>query len=191
MAEEMARSIGGLGVSAGSGEPTDPTPVEVVQPPATETPAPPPEAQGTIIEMPASPQPNAAEQLRHEMEAASPPTPMPEPVPQPIIPDPFDFSQPTTPVIDMPEPRQQPTAAELLRQEMAGAAVPPAIPEIIEPAVVQAPEPALPPPPAIPPSAAQASPLAEPSPVSPAPRETQPPPLAVGATPADPVPGRW
>ena len=40
MAEEMARSIGGLGVSAGSGEPTDPTPVEVVQPPATETPAP-------------------------------------------------------------------------------------------------------------------------------------------------------
>ena len=139
MAEELARGMGGLGVSAGSGEPPDTTPVEVIQPSPTEAPAPPPEGQGRIIEMPVSPQPNAAEQLCHEMQAASPPTPMPEPVPQPIIPDPFDFRQPATPVIDMPEPRQQPTAAELLRREMQSA-VPPPSPEIVEPPVIQAPE---------------------------------------------------
>ena len=145
MAEELARGMGGLGVSAGSGEPPDTTPVEVIQPSLTEAPAPPPEGQGRIIEMPVSPQPNAAEQLCHQMEAASPPTPMPEPVPQPIIPDPFDFRQPATPVIDMPEPRQQPTAAELLRREKQSA-VPPPSPEIVEPPVIQAPEQVVPPP---------------------------------------------
>ena len=177
MAEELTRGMGGLGVSAGSGEALDTTPVEVIQPSPTEAPA--PEAQGRIIEMPASPQPNAAEQLRHDMEPASPPTPMPEPVPQPIIPDPFDFSKPATPVIDMPEPRQQPTAAELLRQEMQ-AAIPPPSPEIVERPVIQAPEPVVPPPMAVPPPAAQAPPQAEPSAASPAPAAAQPPPAPVG-----------
>ena len=184
MAEELARGMGGLGVSAGSGEPPDTTPVEVIQPSPTEAPAPPPEGQGRIIEMPVSPQPNAAEQLCHEMEAASPPTPMPEPVPQPIIPDPFDFRQPATPVIDMPEPRQQPTAAELLRREMQSA-VPPPSPEIVEPPVIQAPEQVVPPP------AAQAPPHAEPVAVSPAPTESPPPASApVGAAPAATYTGR-
>ena len=186
--------MGGLGVSAGGGEPADPTPVEVVQPSPTEAPAPPPEAQGGIIEMPASPQANAAEQLRHEMEAASPPTPMPEPVPQPIIQDPFDFSQPATPeaatpVIEMPEPRQQPTAAELLRQEMQSA-VPPPSREIVEPPVIQTPEPVAPPPVAVPPPAAQAPPQAEPSAASPTPAAAQPPPAPVGAPPAATYTGR-
>jgi len=135
--------MGGLGVTAGSGEAPDKTPVEVIQPSPTEAPA--PEPQGRIIEMPSPSQPNAAEQLRHEMEAVSLPTPMPEPMSEPIIPDPFDFSQPATPVIDMPEPRQQPTAAELLRQEMQ-AAIPPPSPEIVERPVIQAPEPVVPPP---------------------------------------------
>ena len=187
MAEELTRGMGGLGVSAGSGEALDTTPVEVIQPSPTEAPA--PEAQGRIIEMPASPQPNAAEQLRHDMEPASPPTPMPEPVPQPIIPDPFDFSKPATPVIDMPEPRQQPTAAELLRQEMQ-AAIPPPSPEIVERPVIQAPEPVVPPPVAVPPPAAQAPPQAEPSAASPAPAAAQPPPAPVGAPPAATYTGR-
>ncbi len=144
--------------------------------------------------MPASPQPNAAEQLRHEMEAATPPTPMPEPVSQPTVPDPFDFSQPatpepTTPVIEMPEPRQQPTAAELLRQEMQSA-VPPPSPEIVEPPVIQAPEPVVPPPAPVPPLAAQAPPQAEPSAASPTPAAAQPPPAPVGAPPAATYTGR-
>lgn len=125
--------------------------------------------------MPSPSQPNAAEQLRHEMEAVSLPTPMPEPMSEPIIPDPFDFSQPATPVIDMPEPRQQPTAAELLRQEMQ-AAIPPPSPEIVERPVIQAPEPVVPPPVAVPPPAAQAPP--------------QPPPAPVGAPPAVTYTGR-
>ena len=173
MAEELARGMGGLGVTAGSGEAPDKTPVEVIQPSPTEAPA--PEPQGRIIEMPSPSQPNAAEQLHHEMEAVSLPTPMPEPMSEPIIPDPFDFSQPATPVIDMPEPRQQPTAAELLRQEMQ-AAIPPPSPEIAERPVIQAPEPVVPPPVAVPPPAAQAPP--------------QPPPAPVGAPPAVTYTGR-
>jgi hypothetical protein len=109
------------------------------------------------------------------MEAVSLPTPMPEPMSEPIIPDPFDFSQPATPVIDMPKPRQQPTAAELLRQEMQ-AAIPPPSPEIVERPVIQAPEPVVPPPVAVPPPAAQAPP--------------QPPPAPVGAPPAVTYTGR-
>ena len=144
--------------------------------------------------MPASPQPNAAEQLRHEMEAASPPAPMPEPVSKPIIPDPIDFSQPATPepatpVIDMPEPRQQPTAAELLRQEMQSA-VPPPSREIVEPPVIQTPEPVVPSPVTVHPPAAQAPPQAEPSAASPAPAAAQPPPAPVGAPPAATYTGR-
>ena len=74
-----------------------------------------------VIEMPSSPQPNAAEQLRWDMEvAASPP---PEPVPPPV---PAEAVDPSPRIIEMPEPRQQPTAAELLRQEMAAATPPPA-----------------------------------------------------------------
>ena len=67
-----------------------------------------------------SPQPNAAEQLRWDMEvAASPP---PEPVPPPV---PAEAVNPSPRIIEMPEPRQQPTAAKLLRQEMAAATPPP------------------------------------------------------------------
>ena len=191
MAEELARAMGGLGASAGSGEAPYTTPVEVIQPSPTEAPAPASEAQGRIIEMPASPQPNAAEQLRHEMESASPTTPMPEPVPQRIIPDPFDFSQPATPVIDMPEARQQPTAAELLRQEMQAAVAPPS-PEILEPPVVPAPGPVVPPSVAVSPPEAQAPPQAEPSAASPTPTAVQPPPVPapVGAPPAATYTGR-
>ena len=67
-----------------------------------------------------SPQPNAAKQLRRDMEdAASPP---PEPVPPPV---PAEAVNPSPRIIEMPEPRQQPTTAELLRQEMAAATPPP------------------------------------------------------------------
>ena len=103
--------------------------IEAAQPPITEAPAPPPEPQSMVIEMPSSPQPNAAEQLRWDMEvAASPP---PEPVPPPV---PAEAVDPSPRIIEMPEPREQPTAAELLRQEMAA------------PAPQQAPPPQAPPP---------------------------------------------
>ena len=77
-------------------------------------------------------------------------------------------------VIEMPAPRQQPTAAELLRQEMQAATAPPARPEIVESPVVQAPQP-VPPPPPVEPSAAQVPPQAEPSVVSPTLPEAPPP----------------
>jgi len=72
------------------------------------------------------------EQLRRDMEAAA--SPPPEPVPPPV---PAEAVDPSPRIIEMPEPRQQPTAAELLRQEMAAPAPqqapPPQAPEPPEP----------------------------------------------------------
>jgi hypothetical protein len=184
MAEELARGMGGLGVTPGSGEPPDQVLIEAAPTPMPEAPAPPLEPQGVIIEMPASPQPNAAEQLRREMEAAAQQPPTPEPVAPPAPAAPED----TNPlIIEMPEPRQQPTAAELLRQEMQAAA-PPARPEVVESPVVQAPVPVPPPPPVAPPIA-QAPPQAEPAP--PPPVATPPPaPTAPTSAPAATYTGR-
>jgi hypothetical protein len=137
MAEELARGMGGLGVSPGSGQPPDQNVAEVEQTPVPEAPTP-SETKGMVIEMPAAPQPNAAERLRQEMETATPPPP--ETVSSPA---PAEAVEPSPRIIEMPEPRQQPTAAELLRQEMAAATPAPAA----TPPPVPAPQPA--PPPAI------------------------------------------
>ena len=126
--------------------------IEAAQPPITEAPAPPPEPQRMVIEMPSSPQPNAAEQLRRDMEAAA--SPPPEPVPPPV---PAEAVDPSPQIIEMPEPRQQPTAAELLRQEMAAPAPQQALPP-------QAPKP----------PAAQQPPEPQPTPVSAEPPEAHP-----------------
>lgn len=196
MAEELARGMGGLGVTPGSGELPEqivieaaPPPTPAARSPAAPSPAAPSpsiEPQGVIIEMPASPQPNAAELLVREMEAATPPPPAPEPVPPPA---PAAPAVPNPRIIEMPEPRQQPTAAELLRQEMQASA-PPARPEVIEPPVVQAPAPVPPPPPVV-----QApEPVAAPPPAGPvaAPPEATPPPAPTppAAAPATTYTGR-
>ena len=194
MAEELARGMGSFGVTPGTGEPPEQVVIEAAPSPVPEAPVQPVEPQGMVIEMPASPQPNAAERLRMEMEAAAAQPPAPEPVPPPAPAVPEDANPR---IIEMPEPRQQPTAAELLRQEMQASA-PPARPEVIEaplvqapapvpppPPVVQAPEPVAAPPPVEPP-VAQAPPQAVPVP---APPEATPPP-APTAAPAATYTGR-
>ena len=51
MAEELARGMGGVGVSPGTGEPPERIVIEAAQPPVPEAPAPPVEPQGVVIEM--------------------------------------------------------------------------------------------------------------------------------------------